>query len=173
MSWLLFMDESGHDHKQMPYEVRGGIALQDRRVWPFILAIASLEGNCFGVRLADFSKEFKGSKLLDKDRIKWAEQGPDRAMKNASEMHERFFPRVCRRNRKAAPSLPATAEACLEMTQGIFRLLRDHDAKLFASLIPRGVKPPTTFEATEYLRRITFSFWKGFITSCERRRSKV
>ena len=27
MSWLLFLDESGHDHKSMPYEVRGGIAL--------------------------------------------------------------------------------------------------------------------------------------------------
>ena len=27
MSWLLFLDESGHDHRNMPYEVRGGIAL--------------------------------------------------------------------------------------------------------------------------------------------------
>ncbi len=27
MSWLLFLDESGHDHRQLPYEVRGGIAL--------------------------------------------------------------------------------------------------------------------------------------------------
>lgn len=27
MSWFLFLDESGHDHKTMPYEVRGGIAL--------------------------------------------------------------------------------------------------------------------------------------------------
>ncbi len=29
MAWLLFLDESGHDHKQMPYEVRGGVAIQD------------------------------------------------------------------------------------------------------------------------------------------------
>lgn len=27
MSWLLFMDESGYDHRVMPYEVTGGIAL--------------------------------------------------------------------------------------------------------------------------------------------------
>ena len=26
MAWLLFLDESGHDHKQMPYEVRRGMA---------------------------------------------------------------------------------------------------------------------------------------------------
>ena len=27
MSYLLFLDESGHDHRTMPYEVRGGVAL--------------------------------------------------------------------------------------------------------------------------------------------------
>ena len=37
MSWLLFLDESGHDHKQLPYEVRGGIALHARQLWPFVL----------------------------------------------------------------------------------------------------------------------------------------
>jgi len=74
MSWFLFMDESGHDHKTMPYEVRGGVALQDRTVWPFIRAVSSLEQSCFGVRLADFKKEFKGEKLLDKNRIEWALQ---------------------------------------------------------------------------------------------------
>ncbi|HTU89082.1 MAG TPA: hypothetical protein VMF69_03195 [Gemmataceae bacterium] len=35
MAWLLFLDESGHDHKQMPYEVRGGIAFQDSQLWSF------------------------------------------------------------------------------------------------------------------------------------------
>lgn len=36
MSWLLFMDESGHDHKNMPYEVRGGIVIHASEVWPFV-----------------------------------------------------------------------------------------------------------------------------------------
>jgi hypothetical protein len=40
MSWLLFLDESGHDHKQMPYEVRGGVALHARELWPFVRAVA-------------------------------------------------------------------------------------------------------------------------------------
>ena len=26
MSYLLFLDESGHDHRTMPYEVRGGVS---------------------------------------------------------------------------------------------------------------------------------------------------
>ena len=37
MSFLLFMDESGHDHKAMPYEVRGGLAVHASRVWPLTL----------------------------------------------------------------------------------------------------------------------------------------
>lgn len=32
MAWLLFLDESGHDHRQMPYEVHGGVALQDAQL---------------------------------------------------------------------------------------------------------------------------------------------
>ena len=27
MAWLFCIDESGHDHKSMPYEVRGGVAI--------------------------------------------------------------------------------------------------------------------------------------------------
>jgi hypothetical protein len=36
MAWFLFMDESGHDHKQMPYEVRGGFAIAEDRLWPLL-----------------------------------------------------------------------------------------------------------------------------------------
>jgi hypothetical protein len=76
MSWLLFLDESGHDHKTMPYEVRGGIALHDRELWPFAQAVQRLELDAFGAELAQYKTELKGSKLLDKDRFKWAAQGP-------------------------------------------------------------------------------------------------
>lgn len=48
MSYLLFMDESGHDHKVVPYEVRGGICLQIGRLWPFIQAIqaSGMDAEC-------------------------------------------------------------------------------------------------------------------------------
>jgi hypothetical protein len=37
MSWLFFMDESGHDHKHCPYEVRGGVALRSTKLWNFVI----------------------------------------------------------------------------------------------------------------------------------------
>ena len=70
MSWLMFLDESGHDHRNMPYEVRGGVALHAGMVWPFVQALHRLELSAFGTELAQFKKELKGEKLLDKDRYR-------------------------------------------------------------------------------------------------------
>lgn len=38
MSWPLFMDQSGQDHKSMPYEVSGGVA---RHASPILEAIVA------------------------------------------------------------------------------------------------------------------------------------
>ncbi len=68
------MDESGHSHKELPYEVRGGFALADTRLWPFVQDILRLELSCFGARLADYKSEIKGMKLLSRDRFEHAGQ---------------------------------------------------------------------------------------------------
>lgn len=74
MSWLLFLDESGHDHKTMPYEVRGGVAIHASQLWSFVQDMQRLELASFGTELHQFRVELKGCKLLDKDRFKWAIQ---------------------------------------------------------------------------------------------------
>jgi hypothetical protein len=76
MSWLFFQDESGHDHKNMPLEVRGGVAIHASRIWDFVKAMQKAEEDCFGVRLAEYGSEIKGSKLLDNKRCEWAMQEP-------------------------------------------------------------------------------------------------
>ena len=48
MSWLLFMDESGHDHKNTPLEVRGGIALHAKDIW-VVLSGSSLKHEQLGL----------------------------------------------------------------------------------------------------------------------------
>lgn len=77
MSYLLFMDESGHDHKSVPYEVRGGICVHSSKVAALIKDIEVSEKEIFGCRLAEFKTEIKGSKLLKKERFKWAKQEPE------------------------------------------------------------------------------------------------
>ena len=87
MSWLLFLDESGHDHRNCPYEVRGGIAVHASKLWPLVHQLQVAEHSAFGANLRQYSKELKGAKLLDKDRFKWSAQAdlmPDEARRKHS-----------------------------------------------------------------------------------------
>lgn len=64
MAWLLFIDESGHDRKDAPYEVLAGIAIQDRDLWNIINAIQAAEIQRFGRRYSAGYNELKGRKIL-------------------------------------------------------------------------------------------------------------
>jgi hypothetical protein len=140
MSWLLFMDESGHDHKQMPYEVRGGVALHAKKLWPFEQAWRQLELSAFGAELALYKKEIKGSKLADKDRFKWAAQAPPMPGDQRRKHCLGFLTKGLEKKPPNRQEFTAYGQASLEMARGVFQLLRDHEAVLFAAAIPRGVR---------------------------------
>lgn len=153
MSWLLFMDESGHDHHSMPYEVRGGVAFHAGKLWPFIQDLQRLELSAFGTPLSEFRKELKGAKLLDKDRFRWAAQSC-LMVDEARRKHCRgFLTKGLENKTPTRDEFTAYGQACLEMARGIFELLREHRAVLFASVIPRNVTRPETYEAEEFLRK--------------------
>ncbi len=153
MSWLLFMDESGHDHKSMPYEVRGGVAIHAEDLWHFVQDIRRLELACFGGELHQFKKEIKGCKLLDRDRFKWAAQGPTMDAEERRKLSRGFMTKGLEHKPPKRDEFTAYGQACLEMARGIFQSLRDHGAKLFAAAIPRSVEKPDTYEAAEFLRK--------------------
>lgn len=138
MAWLLFIDESGHDHKQMPYEVRGGIALQDAQLWPFTRSVEQLERVAFGCSLHEFQKELKGSTLLDRKRFKFANQAPPMPDAERQKHARAFLTKGLQKLSPTSSEFCAYGQACIEMALGIFQLLREHNAVLFASAIPRG-----------------------------------
>lgn len=167
MSWLLFLDESGHDHKQMPYEVRGGIALQDAQLWPFTRAVQQLEQVAFGCSLSAFQKELKGSTLLDKKRFRFAKQA---ALLPAAERQKHCRAFLTKGFQKAKPTSSefcAYGQACLEMARGIFQLLREHKAVLFASVIPRGTGKASG-PAEELLRKDQVFLLERYFSFLER-----
>jgi hypothetical protein len=153
MSWLLFLDESGHDHKVMPYEVRGGVALHARELWPFVQAVQRLELDAFGAELAQFRRELKGSKLLDKDRFKWAAQRPVMAGEERRKLCRGFLTKGLEKKPPSRAEFTAYGQGCLEMARGLFQTLADRRAVLFAVAIPRTKAKPVTYEAEEYLRK--------------------
>jgi len=153
MSYLLFMDESGHDHKNLPYEVRGGVAVHAGRLWPLVQSLRALEENSFGAALHGYGKELKGHKLLDKDRFKWAQQA---AWMEDTERRKACLAFLNRGLKKESPrrhEFTAYGQACLTMARGIFRLLSEHEAKVFACAIPKGCLKPDNFRFDDYLRK--------------------
>ena len=153
MSWLLFLDESGHDHRVMPYEVRGGIAIHASRLWSFVQDMQRLELASFGTELHQFRVELKGCKLLNRNRFKWASQKPPMSKEERRKHCRGFLTKGLEKKPPTRNEFTAYGQACMEMVTGIFELLRDHDAKLFAAAIPRDTVKPETFEAEEFLRK--------------------
>ncbi len=73
---LLFIDESGHDHGDAPYEVLAGVAIRERDLWNLIQAIRNAELEFLGLHMADAGLEMKGRKLLKRKIIRFAGEGP-------------------------------------------------------------------------------------------------
>lgn len=66
MAYFLFIDESGQDHKESPYEVLAGVAVLDSDMWSLIAALHDAEIKAFGRRYSNGTAELKGMKLLKK-----------------------------------------------------------------------------------------------------------
>jgi len=171
MSYLLFLDESGHDHRNTPHEVRGGIAIQAEKLWPFIQAIQALEETSFGAPLRRYGSEIKGYKLLDKRRFQWANQGPILDGNDRQKYTISFFEKGRKKQKPSKIEFTAYGQACLRMARGIFQIVRGHDGVAFAVAIPANVKKPDTFEAVEFLRKDHVFLFERFFYFLEERKT--
>lgn len=170
VSFLLFIDESGHDHKTMPYEVRGGVAIAVHRFWKFQQDWNRLERACFGAQLSQYGKEIKGSTLLDKKRFRFASQLPDMSDRDRQREARAFLEAGITKRSPTREEFAAYGQACLKFADGVFTLLKRHDAKLFATMIPRGVRKPKLADGPTLMRKdLTFLLerYYYFVRSCE------
>lgn len=169
MSWLLFTDESGHDHKQMPYEVRGGVALHVSKLWPFVRAARQLELDAFGADLSLYKKEIKGSTLLDRKRFRFAGQGSEMPNEERRRHCRAFLTKGLEKVSPIRDEFTAYGQACIAMALGILQLLEDHGAVLFASAIPCGLVRPDSEQSEEFLRKDHVFLFERFYYHLEAR----
>lgn len=153
MSWLLFMDESGHDHKNMPMEVRGGVAIHANRIWQFFLDWQEIKTLAFGPHFLELGGEIKGSSLLESKRLEWADQMHPLDRNSRHKGVQRFLTKSVQGQAPSRRDFTAYGQACVRMAREIIDLLFTHDAVLFASMIPRGVRAPRDHEFQHYLRK--------------------
>ena len=148
------MDESGHDHRHTPLEVRGGIAIRDSNIWGFVNDWEEAKRFAFGDITDHADIEIKGSKLLKAQTFNQVNQISERLQ--TYDRHKAVARFLTQKNQHVKPSKRDSAaygQAKLIMTDRIFELIEKHNGKIFASLIPRGVKRPKNYKFDHFLRR--------------------
>ncbi|GMV89205.1 MAG: hypothetical protein AMXMBFR81_21360 [Chthonomonas sp.] len=152
MSYLLFMDESGH-HGGAGYEVRGGIALPVRSVWQFTRRMRGIEARCFGDLLSKHGTELKATKLLERDRVRKASMRPDLADAERQRLCLEYLGQKRNSTKATLEHNIAYAQAgCLFVTR-LLQLVRDEGGLAFASIVPADHTKPTTSISRTYVRR--------------------
>jgi hypothetical protein len=142
LSWALFIDESGQDQRNSPYEVLAGIAIEDRQIWPLIRQLSDAQAAIFGMRLFQaYGNEAKAQKLLKRKVFQHAAQmGPiDPVIRTqlAREILEDGT-NVTRER------LTALAQAKLAYCNRALALCRSYGGRAFASIVPQTAPRPET-----------------------------
>ncbi len=156
MAFLLFIDESGHDHGESPYEVLAGIAVDDARTWNLITAIQAAEIAHFGQRITHGALELKAKKLLKRKTYRLAAQ-----MAPFSSDDRRLLAQECLAEGRAAVAesrpakvsraqLTALAQAKLAFVQALITTCTQHGVRAFASIVDDGPRPISDFLRKDY-----------------------
>jgi hypothetical protein len=167
MSWMLFMDESGHDHNTMPYEVHGGIAVHDSKLWAFLQAVKQLEQNCFGAPISSYKQELKGCKLLDNKRFRFARQAPVMSDAQRTKNCRQFLQKGTEKANPTSEEFCAYGQACIKMVEELFPIIQNFDAYIFASVVPKST-PYHNNLLSEYLRKDHVFLFERFFYLLER-----
>ena len=148
MSYLLFVDESGQDRRDSPYEVLAGIAIEDNKIWALVQCINALQEDCFGVqRYKEFRDEAKGKKILKRKVFKQAATcaeipNPDRRNLARAMLADGTSP--------APRKLAALAQAKIDYVERVFDECIKKGCRAFASIVPKDAIRP---EGDNFLRK--------------------
>jgi hypothetical protein len=147
---LLFVDESGHDHREMPYEVLAGVAIAEDSLWNLVRAIRSAEKEHFNGYLRDLlGKEMKGRNLLKKKRFRIAEQ----PLQLSPEEQANLANSLLRKGKEAkAKKLSSSGEtyaemiaysrAVLDFVHHVLDLAASFSVQVFASVVDPAAPQP-------------------------------
>ena len=138
-----FIDESGQDHKESPYEVLAGIAIKDDVLWRLVQELHDTEIAHFGRRYSAGTHELKGKKILKRKVFQHA------SLNCQVLPHE--VPALAKENLDNGAAngtirhLKALALAKLAYVTDVFSMVEIHGCKAFASIVAPGA--PRTMTA--------------------------
>jgi hypothetical protein len=150
---LFFLDESGTDHGEAPYEVLGAVAIRERDLWNYVQAIASLEREIFGMRLRDLKSKkrdswrgLKGKHLLQRDKFRYAAQGPTIEVARCRDMAHAFLQKGLTGEPPRREEFTAYGQAVLDFVGRLRETAGRFHVKVFASMVDPAAPRPTDDE---------------------------
>lgn len=152
MSYLLFMDESGH-HGGDGYEVRGGIALPASHGWRFTRRMRGLEGRCFGDLLSNHGTELKAVKLCERARLKKARSRPNFPDDERQRLCREYLGQARNGIAPTYSHAVAYAQAGVMFVSKLLELVKEERGFAFASIVPAKHQKPPTSISRNYVRR--------------------
>ena len=138
---LCFIDESGHDHGDAPYEVLAAVAVAEADLWNLIQAIRAAEIEFFGIHLTEVGVEFKGNKLLKSKTFRHARQGPAIEVSRRRDLARDFLMKGWRETLGGAlesrcrDEFTAYGQAAVAFVKRVFEICAGHRVKTFAALV--------------------------------------
>jgi hypothetical protein len=143
MGVFLFVDESGQDQRDSPYEVLAGVAIHEDQLWNLVTDVKEAEVAHFGMRYSEGQRELKGKKLLKRKTFRHARQYrliPDR---ERTQLAKQCLTSPKLATRKA---LAALGQAKIAFCESVLDLAKQYGAKIFASVVNQ--KSPRPAPAT-------------------------
>jgi hypothetical protein len=157
VSYLLFLDESGVDQRDSPYEVLAGIAVRDQHLWNLICRIQEAEEEFFGDRISSNALELKAKRLLKRKTFRLALQLPPmepeerRGLAHACLAKGSGVKGTQEPSGATARELTALAQAKIAFAEKVLELCSRHYVRAFASIVPRSaVRPSGDFLRKDY-----------------------
>lgn len=132
MAFFLFIDESGQDHHDSPYEVLAGITFEDKDLWNFIRSAHELEINCFGRKYREIGNEIKARTFLKRKTFRLANQLPAIPLTDRRLLAKRALDNGATVTKM---ELTALAQAKLDYAGKLLELCHQYRCKVFASII--------------------------------------
>lgn len=153
---LLFIDESGNDRIEAPYEVLAGVSVREHDLWNLILDIRKAEDNFFGLKMAKVGLEFKGRKLLKPKVFRFARQCNPIEPDKRRELTRGFLLKGQNEARGFLPEprkseeFAAYGQSVLSFVKEVAKLVQKYQVKVFAAMVSKSAPIP---ENPLYLRK--------------------
>jgi hypothetical protein len=147
VAYFLFIDESGHDRRESPYEVLAGVAVQDRDLWNLIQALREAEIKHFGRRYTADRGELKAKKILKAKTYRLAAQLPPIPLEERSGLARRCLDDGAAAGRR---ELTALAQAKIAYVEEALEICARFRCRAFASIVTTDAPRPA---ASDFLRK--------------------